>query len=326
VIENGGDIYAEMNRRAVPYAVNLELTSACTLDCIHCYHVLTRGPEMTAPEVSNVLDRLAELGTMELTLTGGEPLTRADFPEILRYAAETRGFSVQIFSNLTLLDERLADSIASLPIRRVETTILGPDAVLHDALTRRPGSFDDALRGIGMLRERGVRVSAKTIVLRENLHSVEDMYALAARLDIPFRHDDGVFVESDGGRGPLAHRISGGDSARLRKRFGAGAPKEKPRPCNAAKSVMSIGPDGAVYPCGPFPRAAGSVRETPLEVIWRESPVMLRVRSLDEGAYRACVECRYEPRCGGCLAMGMTFAEGRSYPCMLSRKTMRRSG
>jgi radical SAM protein with 4Fe4S-binding SPASM domain len=336
MFEQCGDIYVEMNRRTIPYAVNLELTAACTLDCIHCYHVRTSGPEMGTSELFRILDELAGLGTMELTLTGGEPLARPDFPAILRYAVERRGFAVKIFSNLTLLDVPAADLIAALPVRRVETTLLGPDAGLHDLLTRRAGSFDAAIRGIRLLVERSVRVAAKTVVLRENYESLDDMYRLAGQLGIPFRHDDGVFVETGGGRGPLGHCISERETVRLRKRAGRRLPVEKshfyparartrgdPDSCNAGKSVMGIAPDGSVYPCGPFPVSAGSVRERPLGEIWRDSPLMARVRSLGDSDYRVCGRCRYLVRCGGCMAMGWGLSSGRMYPCRLMRRRLR---
>ena len=90
-------IYAYMNKRSVPYGVGLELTARCNLDCIHCYHVTCSGAEMSTDEITGLFDDLAQLGTMELTLTGGEPLLRSDFPEILLYAVKTTGFSVKIF-------------------------------------------------------------------------------------------------------------------------------------------------------------------------------------------------------------------------------------
>lgn len=323
MLERGGDIHAEMNRRIIPYAVNLELTSACNLECIHCYRVRAVGPEMDCNEYIRMFDELAGLGAMELTFTGGEPLIRPDFHSLLRYAVERRGFSVKIFSNLTLLDRAAADTVAALPVRQVETTLLGPDAALHDRLTRRNGSFDATIRGIRLLSGRSVRVAAKTVLMRENYGTLDDMYRLASQLGIPFRHDDGIFVESGGGRGPLAHRIPEREAARLRKTTSRRPPPGKFLPCNAGRSVMNIGPDGSVYPCGPFPVPAGSLRERPLGEIWRDSSLMIRVRSLADAEYRVCDRCRYLARCSGCMAMGWGLSAGRMYPCRLVRRKLR---
>lgn len=316
------DIYAVMNRRLVPYGVSVELTARCNLDCIHCYHVRCGQPELDTAEVFGLLDDLAALGTMELTFSGGEPLLLHDFARLLEYAVKTGGFSVKIFSNLTLMTPALADLFASLPLNSVETTLLGPDAPTHDAIARRPGSFEDTVRGITLLRDRSVRVSAKTIVMTANLPLLDDMYALASDLGIPFRHDDGVFVESDGSRGPLSLQVNENTLKRLRRR--RGAPAIPPASlCNIGKSVMSVSPDGSVYPCGPFPASAGNIRQRPLKEIWADSPVMRAVRSLAYEDYAVCRTCPYIVRCGGCVAMGLGLSRGRKYPCRLARKRLR---
>ena len=316
------EIYAVMNRLVVPYGANLELTAKCNLDCIHCYHVTCSGPEMSTDEVRALLDDLARLGGMELTLTGGEPLIRSDFTEIITYAVRTAGFSVKVFSNLTLLTEVIADVLASLTLNTVETTILGPDSLTHDGLTGHEGSFESLLRGIDMLNERSVPVSAKTVLMKPNRNKLGKMYDLAYGLNIPFRHDDTVFIQSDGGRKPLSLQIPETEIKRLRNIAGTGQ-DVAPGLCNMARSVISIGPDGAVYPCGAFPEAAGNVRDTPLAQIWGDAPLMKRVRSLRDEDYRVCRDCVYLTRCSGCVAMGMGLSSGRKYRCRLARKRLR---
>ena len=323
MLEERDDIYRVMNQRTIPYGVGLELTARCNVDCIHCYHVHAPGSEMDTAEVISVLDQLAALGSMSLTFTGGEPFTRRDFPDLLRHAVRERGFSLKIFSNLTLLDAPLADILASFPLNRIETTLLGADPETHDSLTRRPGSFQAVLRGIHLLKERNVAVSAKTILMQPNCTQLSAMYRLADELGIPFRHDDGIFVESDGGRRPLALRISESAMRRNRKKLGYRADGKPPGACNAAKSVMSISPDGSVYPCGPFPIPAGNIRSDSLENIWRNSPLMRRVRSLKSADYRVCAGCRYETACVGCIAMGFGLSAGRIYPCRVWRRRLR---
>lgn len=323
MIEYGGDIYAEMNRRGVPFGAGIELTARCNLDCIHCYHVRAAGPELDTRELYELLADLSALGVMELTFTGGEPLTRSDFFEAVRSAVEEYGFSVKVFSNLTLLDRRKADLLARIPLNRVETTLLGPDSPLHDSLTRCPGSFEKTLAGIRLLLDRGVRVRIKTVILKQNHHAAADIAGLAEKLGAPYQADDGVFVESDGRRGPLALRISEAEMLRDRRKRTGFSAKNKPHPCNAARSVLHIAPDGAVFPCGPFPVSAGNIRESSLESIWRKAPLMEYLRVMTDADYRSCRNCRYLARCNGCLAMGSGLARGRKYPCRLARKRIR---
>ncbi len=311
-----------MNRLLVPWGVSIEVTARCNLDCIHCYHPRAEGGELSFDEMTSLLDDLADLGSMDLTFSGGEPFTRNDFLDILDYAVERRGFHVKIFSNLTLLTEEKADRLASYPLNAVETTILGPDSECHDRLARHKGAFEATVRSIRMLVERNVNVSAKTVAMKGNCHRLDELYALADSLGISFRNDDSLFVEADGGRSPLSLQISDDEIIRLRKSRGHDIPTEF-FACNCGKSVLSISADGNVHPCGPFPVPGGNIREKSLAEIWRNSPVFNKVRELDNPDYEVCRDCRFNLRCNGCIAMGMGLSNNRVYPCALKKRKLR---
>ena len=307
-------IHAEMNRRLTPWAINLELTRRCNLSCVHCYCTPTASPELDTGEICCVLDDLAALGAMELTLTGGEPLLRRDFFDILEHAVMRCGYSVKLFSNLNLLDDSSAGRLSECPLNRVETTLLGPDACLHDRLSGVPGSFDATINAIGLLKDRGIRITAKTVLMKANHDRLDEIYTLASELGIGMRHDATLFIRTDGGRRPLGLSITDREMRRYHR-------KTSYSTCNAARSVMSIDADGSVRPCGPFPLAAGNCREQSIADIWYRSPLMNQVRSLTAAEYRACRGCSLEIRCGGCIAMGMGLAAGRTVSCEAGRST-----
>src|SRR5215471_4518098 len=73
------------------------------------------------------------------------------------------------------------------------------------------------------------------------------------------------------------------------------------RGCLAGTSVCFISNEGAVYPCGYLPVAAGDTRSASFASIWNDSPVFAQLR--DFKAYEGkCGECRYGAICGGCRA------------------------
>jgi radical SAM protein with 4Fe4S-binding SPASM domain len=158
--------------------------------------------------------------------------------------------------------------------------------------------------------------------MKPNVDAIGRMYRLAEDLGIPFNHDDTLFVSSDGSRGPLALQIPDCDIVRIRKRIG-GDDTFEPSICNAGRSILSISPDGSVYPCGAFPEKAGNIRETALETIWYDAPVMKKLRTITDDDYRVCSDCTYLLRCNGCVAMGLGLASGRTVPCLFARKNLR---
>src|SRR5512137_202397 len=66
-------------REHILYAVDWEMTHGCNLACVMCYNVPRPEPELSTDEGLALLDQIAEAGALELTLTGGEVLTRRDF-------------------------------------------------------------------------------------------------------------------------------------------------------------------------------------------------------------------------------------------------------
>jgi len=317
------DIYAIMNDRLVPWGVSIEVTARCNIKCVHCYHPSAHNPQLNLDEMKGLLKDLAALGSMDLTFTGGEVFLRPDFMEILEFAVNDCGFLVKIFSNLTLLSEAQADILASLPINEVETTLLGPGSGMHDAITGVSGSFKATVNAIKMLTTRGVNVSAKTVAMTVNSHRLDDMYKLADRLRIEFRHDDAVFIESNGGRRPLSLQITDNEIKRMRRSFGSEDENEYSL-CNCARSVLGIGSDGEVYPCGPFTESAGNIRDNSIADIWLNSPLMTAVRAMDDSDYFVCRDCHYRLRCNGCVAMGIGLSRGRKYPCRLAKRRLRK--
>ncbi len=92
--------WARLKQRALakaqPLSAYLELTYRCNWRCVFCYnprHADRRG--LSLAEWTEVLDDLRTLGTLSLTLTGGEPLTHPDFVAIAR-AASDRRFAMRI--------------------------------------------------------------------------------------------------------------------------------------------------------------------------------------------------------------------------------------
>ena len=156
-----------------PIAATLELTRRCNLRCVHCYlgdqaEQHRRQPrELAAAAVRAALTEWAEAGCLYLTLTGGEPLLRPDFPEIYRHAREL-GLVVTVFTNGTLVTDEIAGLFRAWPPRKVEISLYGATAATHDAITGAPGSHARAWAGIRRLQAAGVRVALKTVLMKSH--------------------------------------------------------------------------------------------------------------------------------------------------------------
>lgn len=264
---------------AQPITAHLELTYRCNWRCVFCYnprhHDLERlsGEEWTA-----VLDDLRELGTLTVTLTGGEPMTHPEFFEIAR-AARARAFALRIFTNGSLVTDSAADEIAALYPLGVEMSLHGATADVHDRATGTSGSFDRMIEGLGRLRKRAVPLVLKAPLTRLNEHQLAEMMALVEGMGIPFQIDGTITPKDDGDPSPLAYSASTGAIRRMLE-LARGTPKLEPverqhggANCGLGRITVAVDPEGNVFPCLQWRHTSlGNVRETRLAEMWRDSP------------------------------------------------------
>ncbi len=266
--------------RAQPLSAHLELTYACTWRCVFCYNPRhhDRSP-LLIQDWTRVLDDLRTLGTLNVTLTGGEPLAHPHFLEIARSVRE-RAFTLRVLTNGVLVTEPLADAIATLRPLSVEMSIHGARAETHDHATGTPGSFDALFAALERLKRRGVPLVLKTVLTRMNEAELDDMIALVAQHGVPHRVDSTLTPRDDGNRGPLAFRASPETVERLYRRLAAigQLPEAERRTggtnCGLGRVTVAVDPEGNVYPCLQWRHSSlGNVRMTRLAELWRGSPV-----------------------------------------------------
>lgn len=161
------------------HSLAIELTSRCNQRCGYCYNAWRedngRGVgALPSADLLALVDRaLTEVEFDQVTLTGGEPLARADLFRVLDLCRD-RGVVIQMISNGGLVTDAIAERLAGYPISFIQITLNGTDAAVHDELVG--GDHHAAtLRGIAALVARGVRVVGCIVVTRKNARMVGDI-------------------------------------------------------------------------------------------------------------------------------------------------------
>ena len=167
-------------QRAPPGPVVIwNLIRRCNLNCIHCYSLSANVDfpnELSTDEVFRVMDDLKAFRVPVLILSGGEPLLRPDIFEISARAKAMR-FYVGLSSNGALIDQPTADRIAAIGYDYVGISLDGIGAV-HDRFRRQEGAFDKSLRGMRLLRDRGIKIGLRFTVTERNVESLPAMLDL----------------------------------------------------------------------------------------------------------------------------------------------------
>jgi AdoMet-dependent heme synthase len=304
----------------VPFSLHLDLTYRCNERCVHCYLDHNDRGEMTTAEIKRVLSEAAETGTFYLTLSGGEPMLRKDFVEILAHA-HSLTFATKIKTNATLVTKKMADFLREYGVYEVQISVYSHRAEVHDGITKLPGSFDRSIRAIKMMTNAGLKVVIATPLMRANITDYPSVQVLAGELGIPFTFDPTITPMMDGNQGVLEHRLESsdlhsifrdpslvGDVAEFCK---PPAPTDadllESLPCSAGHTSVYVSPYGELFPCVQFPVSCGNVRTQHFRDIWQHSSKLEEIRSIRLKDL-SCSGCELLSGCTRCP--GLAYMEG----------------
>ncbi len=161
------------------------LIRRCNLTCKHCYATSTDKDfpgELSTQQVYQVMDDLKSFGTRVLILSGGEPLMRPDIFEISKHAKDM-GFYVGLSSNGTLIDSNSIRQIRAVDYDYVGVSIDGVKAT-HDRFRRKTGAYDEAVNGIRLLLDAGIKVGLRFTLTQDNAQDLSEL--------LQFMGDEGI--------------------------------------------------------------------------------------------------------------------------------------
>lgn len=327
-----------------------ETTAACNLRCIHCRRidVLDRiAPDQLNTEQSfQMIDDLAAMGKPVLILSGGEPLYRRDIFDIAAYASG-KGLPVALSTNGTLVTEEIADKIKKAGVYYASISLDGAKAETHDRF-RGPGAYERAVRGMGRMRERNIKVQINFTVTKQNARELPEMCDLAVSLGahalylfllVPVGCGvqiaesqmlsteeieewlKWVYTKSKASKmeirpicAPQYYRVAEemrADESRESSELGESSKSpsgQKRLGCLAGINICFVSHKGDVYPCGYLPTAVGNIKQTKLSDIWSASEPFAQIRDFDQLTGK-CGACTYKTVCGGCRARAY-YTEG----------------
>ena len=195
-----------------PLSCQWEVTCRCNLHCVMCYTDCFNRPdairqELGTAEILRIMDDLAEAGTLELCLTGGEPLARPDFFHLYEHAVRC-GFLVTVFSNGTLITEAHADRFAALPPQRIEISLHGVTRETFERVTQGQGSYDRCLQAVGFLLDRQIPLALKSTAITLNQREILAIKQYVESLGmVRYKLGEEMRPELDGGVKPFRYAL-----------------------------------------------------------------------------------------------------------------------
>ncbi len=167
-----------------PSDIIWNITNRCNLLCDHCYmaadgHALP--DQLTDDETIQIVRRMGEAGVPVVFLSGGEPMMRPNFWEILA-EVNAQGVKPTISTNCTLITPESAKRLATYGVRWIATSMYGP-AEFHDAMVGVPGTHARVIAAVKALRAEGIGVVLKTALSKSTWPYIFDIIQQAKDLD-----------------------------------------------------------------------------------------------------------------------------------------------
>jgi len=200
--QDAADFVARMQFKAlnerIPITGSFEITHRCNLKCVHCYlgdqqeireH---HQDELSTNQVKAIFDEVVDAGMLNMSITGGDPMMRKDFPELYTYLIR-KGVLVTVFSDAVLITDKIIALFLRYQPRTVEVSVYGATEETYEKVTQVKGSYLKFRRGIDKLKENGLRFILKTVLMTVNKHELVAMEALADEYDVAFHYDSAIF-------------------------------------------------------------------------------------------------------------------------------------
>ena len=309
---------------AAPHIVIWEITRACALACRHCRAEAIphrNDRELSTAEALELVDAIAQCNSPLFVITGGDPLMRDDIYDIVAYAV-SRGLRVAVSPSATgRLTQLALAKLRAAGCRRISLSLDAQNAKEHDDFRGVRGSFERTITGVTDARNAGLEVQINTTIGRFNQHQVADLAKMVHNLDaalwslfflvavgrarddemLDAQETEAAFAQLYDISKTLPFPLKTTEAPHYRRyvmQHGTevGAPRFSG--IGDGKGFVFVSHIGKVYPSGFLPLHIGNVRDVPLLELYRDSPVMQRLRDPDTFGGK-CGVCEFRHLCGG---------------------------
>jgi radical SAM protein with 4Fe4S-binding SPASM domain len=311
---------------SAPETVHLAVTYRCGNNCLDCYareHTAFVNRELDTAQMCGIIDIFADNGVFQLAIGGGEPFCRADLSDICSHAAR-KGLIVHITTGQYVIKSEWFDVL-----KHVKSLHIG---MRSEELMNDPVNMSEQLTALTKcVGEFGIGIGANIIITRFTIHNMqtiaETLLNSGLKRLIFLRYkpitNHSRWLEENPDNSELevfnrqlicmkhqyphiALRVDCASAFMMRDIDSVVAARSGIKGCTAGERIISVAPDGSVYPCsqlvGPDYKA-GNLTSDSFESIWRESNVLNKYRNFRQSASFAgsvCGQCNASLFCGGC--------------------------
>ena len=333
------DIMNVLNQIQCPFEINIDIINKCNYNCLFCQSGISHNRDplqklMNSEEIIHLIKEFADLGGMNIFLTGGEPILRKDLPLFIR-KGNMYNLGMSTSSNGINLTNSLIKELYESGLRRIQISVHGPQEI-HEKITKsKKGTYNIVKKRIVKLVNYNIKVEIASVGLNENITSLpillEDLAPLGINTFRVLRFMPLYHLELIRNRPkkqlihkifPKLHKIARKNNIDIFFNACPGVITKKIKDqyhhispfihfCKAGKTQMDILPDGSVFPCASFryhPEfLIGNVTKQSITELWN-NPIIKKFKKITPDDYiGACGRCNEKWSCYSCRAIALDY-------------------
>jgi radical SAM protein with 4Fe4S-binding SPASM domain len=324
-----------------PHVLKLQwhITDRCNLRCAHCYQDTYNSEDLSYSQLLGIFEQYKGLIKQlncespfpvhgHMTITGGEPFIRKDFLDLLEGIHDNKehiGFA--ILTNGILIDAPMASKLRELNASFVQVSIEGSRDT-NDTI-RGPGAFERTVSALRHLVRERVHTFISFTAHQKNFFDFPAVARLGLQLEVTRVWSDRLIPWGNGSAleslmlSPDQTRrffkimhTAHGEALRsfcrteiamhraLQFLLAGGTPYH----CGAGHTLITVQPNGDLYPCRRMPVRIGNLLEDSLVELYYKNSYLRALRDPIRIS-KGCEQCSFSKKCRGglkCLSYAIT--------------------
>lgn len=308
-----------------PYKVkSFELTPRCNFLCYHCYQgeLKESGKELDTGTIKRIIDKMVDIGALQVVFSGGDPFIRPDFSEIYRYA-KYKGMLIRVFTNGSMITESHLSLFKELPPERLIVSVYGFCEETYQKTTKRFGMYEKVMNNINEIIKAKVPLSLKLIVSKLTIEDFPAICQFAKDNRVELRYAFYIYPSNTNDTSICDYMIDVKDMLKIdisyQKEFNQKVTQKKNEwmsfykkngyvpqyLCDFPHNQFYVDYEGTIFGCSAgLKQLGGNILTEKFETIWQR---FKSIRNTPMKSINECIECKALYFCVNCPADEYSF-------------------
>ncbi|MCB9146179.1 MAG: GTP 3',8-cyclase MoaA [Anaerolineales bacterium] len=158
--------------------LRISVTDRCNFRCVYCmpkevfgpnYQFLNRDKVLTFEEITRLARVFTSFGVKKIRLTGGEPLVRKDFPDLIAMLSQIPDLDLTMTTNGSLLP-RFAEQLKKAGLKRVTISLDSLDNKIFKSMNDVDFPVEKVIEGMDAAKAAGLEPIKVNMVVKRGVN------------------------------------------------------------------------------------------------------------------------------------------------------------